>query len=161
MVKKKTKHALLILASLFLCALLLFGAGTNIMQAFADGTSGDENVVYDGSALYLSDRNEAATATTPNRIKYATGKETNGNAITRVGSGKLSFNQTDAGKAIQVKIEGAWYTFANGIYAHGPSCVAYNISNVSQQYKYFSAYGGLLSTATKSDGALLMSLIHN
>ncbi|MDE6666854.1 MAG: discoidin domain-containing protein, partial [Clostridia bacterium] len=57
--------------------------------------------------------------------------------------------------AIQVKIEGAWYTFANGIYAHGPSCVAYNISEFSQTYKYFSAYGGLLSTASKSDGAAL------
>ncbi|MDE7087252.1 MAG: NPCBM/NEW2 domain-containing protein, partial [Clostridia bacterium] len=67
----------------------------------------------------------------------------------------MTFDKTDANAKIQVKIEGAWYTFEHGIYAHGPSCVAYNISAYNQKYKYLSVYGGLLSSASKSDGALL------
>ncbi|MDE7454533.1 MAG: NPCBM/NEW2 domain-containing protein, partial [Clostridia bacterium] len=36
-----------------------------------------------------------------------------------------------------------------------PSYVAFDISAYSNEYKYFSAFGGLLSSATKSDGALM------
>ncbi|MDE6201151.1 MAG: NPCBM/NEW2 domain-containing protein [Clostridiales bacterium] len=137
MVKKTTKQALSILASLFLCAIMLFGGvGVNNIKAFAEEVSNNSDV------LYLSD------------LPYATGKGSDGKEITRVGSGKLTMNQSDSGKAIQVKIEGAWYTFPKGIYAHAPSCVAYNISAYNQDHKYFMAYGGLLSSASKSDGAL-------
>ncbi|MDE7076759.1 MAG: NPCBM/NEW2 domain-containing protein, partial [Clostridia bacterium] len=102
------------------------------MKVFAAESSNDDKV------LYLSDKS---------RIQHDAGKS-------KADRNKLFFNQNDAGDPIRVKIEGAWYTFENGIYAHGPSYVAYNVSEFSQKYEYFSAYGGLLPSATKSDGAL-------
>ncbi|MDE5766214.1 MAG: NPCBM/NEW2 domain-containing protein [Clostridia bacterium] len=102
------------------------------MKVFAAEPSNDDKV------LYLSDKS---------RIQHDAGKS-------KADRNKLFFNQNDAGDPIRVKIEGAWYTFENGIYAHGPSYIAYNVSEFSQKYEYFSAYGGLLPSATKSDGAL-------
>ena len=157
MATKKAKQAIVILTSLLLCAILILGVAINLvsLNAFTAEASSyngfgdtDESMVTTFAAdasnynkvLYLSDESNPG-------IKHDASKS-------KADRNKLFFNHNDAGAAIQVKIENAWYTFPNGIYAHGPSYVAFNISAFSQEYKYFSAYAGLLPSATKSDGAL-------
>ncbi len=141
MVKKIIKQSIVVLASLFLCVIIFFGsAGANFINAFAA-----ENSNYDTEkVLYLSDTS---------RITHNSSKSSSlGNTRLFMAPANLA---NIPGGAMQAKIEDAWYTFKYGIYAHGPSCVAFNISEFSQKYKYFSAYGGLLSSASKSNGVLL------
>ncbi len=134
MAKKKITQALLILASLFLCAIIFFGtAGANFVNAFAEEAASDKNEVY------LSDLGNPA--------------------ITGMESGRpLIKDAVDAnGTKMQVKIEGSWYTFDKGLFTHTGSTaktatltLTYNIENLN--YKYFTAYVGLNKTATKGDG---------
>ena len=131
MVKKKTKHALLILASLFLCALLLFGGlGLNTLNAFAEEASSDKDLYLSSLDFYKSENIESGRPV----IKDA----------------------VDAnGTKMQLKVEGAWYTFDKGLYTHTNANKAYvalyyNIENYN--YRYFTAYVGLNRTATKGDG---------
>ena len=139
MVKKKMKQVVVILVSLFFCAMTFFGGvDVNTIHAFA------EEDVNDSGVLYLSDTS---------RITHDASKSTS------YGNSRLFMAPSGVknipGGAIQVKIENAWYTFENGIYAHGPSYVAFNIEKyTSQGYKWFTAYGGLLPSASKSDGAI-------
>ena len=144
MVKKKIKKAFVNLVSLSFCLIFILGTLINInffgagaKDAYAAGVSADD-------VLYLSDTS---------RIQHdaSKSKSLGGNRLFMAPANKSKI----PGSAVQAKIEGAWYTFEHGVYAHGPSFVAFNISEFSQKYKYFSAYAGLLSSATKSDGALL------
>ncbi|MDE6667496.1 MAG: hypothetical protein K2K38_04005, partial [Clostridia bacterium] len=66
MVKKKRSRAILILTSLLLCLILLFGGlGLNTIRAFAEEVSNNSDV------LYLSDSSRIKPDTT---IKEANGK---------------------------------------------------------------------------------------
>ncbi|MDE7105547.1 MAG: NPCBM/NEW2 domain-containing protein, partial [Anaeroplasmataceae bacterium] len=147
MVKKKTSRLIVILASLFLYAIIsLGGFGLKSINAFAEGDSDYDNE----KILYLSDTS---------RIKHATGKAKDGKTdMSKAYNNKIymkpSYTGNDIpGGAIQAKIENAWYSFENGIYTHGGAYVAFDISKFSDKYRYFSAYVGLLPAASKSDGS--------
>ncbi|MBD5391084.1 hypothetical protein HDR67_03675 [bacterium] len=138
MVKKIMKRVIVILEILVFGSFIIFGnAGANIISAYAAEDLNDDKV------LYLSDTT---------RIKHDASKSKS------LGNSRLFMAPENVAKipggSVQAKIEGSWYTFKYGVYAHGPSYVAFNISDFSQKYKYFSAYAGILSSATKSDGAL-------
>lgn len=173
MVKKKINRIIVALTSLLLCAVMIFGyACADVMKVFAakaavaeaindevtndeafDDETSDEAAVIDLSndvmslsdddVLYLSDRS---------RITHDPSSFSLGN--TRLW---MAPSQKDniPNKAAQAKIEGAWYTFEYGVYAHANSVVKFNISEFSDTYKYFSAYVGLCNGASKSNGVLV------
>ncbi|MDE6586164.1 MAG: NPCBM/NEW2 domain-containing protein, partial [Clostridia bacterium] len=137
MVKKRIKHTILILASLLLCLVLVFGMSASIMKVFAAEASNNSEV------LYLSD----------------TSRITHDKSSFSLGNSRLwmapSQKDNIPNKVVQAKIEGAWYTFEYGVYAHASSLVVFDISKFSDKYKYFSAYAGLCNGASKSNGVLV------
>ncbi len=174
MVKKTVKKLIIIFASLFLCVIMIFGvACANIMKVFAtadstvkaataeasngeaeiDEASNDEVVIdlsndvmtLSDDVLYLSDTSRITHQPYPDSFS--------------LGNKRLwmapSQKDNIPNKAAQAKIEGAWYTFEYGVYAHANSIVTFNISEFSNNYKYFSAYVGLCNGASKSDGVLV------
>ena len=67
------------------------------------------------------------------------------------GWGNLLKDVTSAGSKIAVKVEGSYYTFDKGMWAHAASTLVYDIS--AYDYNYFTAYVGLNQTAaTSSNG---------
>ncbi|MDE6585751.1 MAG: NPCBM/NEW2 domain-containing protein [Clostridia bacterium] len=140
MTKRIVKQTTAVLLSLLLFVTLIygivvnfssFGAGADIVNAFAEEETNDEDFKY------LSDlepyKNE----------NFESGRPLIKDAI-------------DAnGTKMQVKIEGAWYTFDKGLFTHTASnkgfvSLYYNIENYN--YEYFTAYVGLNRSATKGDG---------
>ncbi len=68
------------------------------------------------------------------------------------GWGSLLKDTTSAGSKIAVKVEGAYYTFDKGMWAHATSTLVYDIS--SYHYDYFTAYVGLNQTAASSSNGV-------
>ncbi len=141
MVKKKINRATVILTSLLLSLILFFGiASASIVKVFAA-----ENSNYDTEKiLYLSDTQ---------RITHDSSKSTS-LENTRLWMAPSQIVNIP-NNVVQAKIEGAWYNFDYGVYAHAPSYVVFDISEFSNKYKYFSAYAGLLQGASQSNGVLL------
>ena len=74
-----------------------------------------------------------------------------------VGWDNIKYDSTYYGD-ITVRIEGANYTFAKGIWAHATSEVVYDLTNYSE-YDYFMAYLGMNTTSTRGDGVTFDILI--
>ena len=71
----------------------------------------------------------------------------------KAGYDRIRINQTnDSGAKISVKIEGAYYPFDYGIWAHANSNVYYDISEYSEKYHYLTVYTGLNQTSTGGNG---------
>lgn len=65
--------------------------------------------------------------------------------------GSILKDKAGDGKKISVKIEGSFYEFDKGMWAHANSTLVYDIS--SYNYKYFTTYMGLnVSAASSSNG---------
>ncbi|MDE6441136.1 MAG: discoidin domain-containing protein [Clostridia bacterium] len=143
--KKVVKQSAAVLISLLLCMGLIFGiaikfcfssAGADSISAFAAEDSNNDT-------LYLSDRT---------RIKHDSSSFSLGNTRLWMAPEQVA---NIPNKVVQAKIEGAWYNFEYGVYAHANSVVYFDISQFSSDYKYFSAYVGLANGASKSDGILV------
>ncbi|MDE5756815.1 MAG: NPCBM/NEW2 domain-containing protein, partial [Clostridia bacterium] len=131
MAKKKINRSIVVLVSLLLCAIIsLSVVDANMISAFAAETSNNKDMTYLSDLDYHSANMEASRPV----IKDA----------------------VDAnGTKMQVKIEGAWYTFDKGLFTHTSGkaaniTVTYNLENLN--YNYFTAYVGLNRSATKGDG---------
>lgn len=66
---------------------------------------------------------------------------------------ELLMDKASDGSLISVKVEGAYYTFEKGIWAHATSTLVYDLSNYNQ-YDYFTAYMGLNKTAASSSNGV-------
>lgn len=131
MLNKVGKQTLAILISALICIIIALGIVIGIVP------SNPTKKAKGRKDLYLSD------------IQYEASQS-------KVGSGKITYDKDGAGNKISLKIEGAWYSFDKGVYAHAPSYVTYNIADYN--YKYFTAYAGLNSTAnSNTDGVIVYS----
>lgn len=130
MVKKKIIQAFVLLANIFLFTIISFGGvGINV---YASEASNDKD------EKYLSDLEYYSANTEKSRPVIKDAVDANGTKM-------------------QIKIEGAWYTFDKGLFTHtgGTNATAtvtviYNLENLD--YNYFTTYVGLNKSATKGDG---------
>ncbi len=70
----------------------------------------------------------------------------------RPGWGTILKDTTSAGSKISVKIEGAYYSFDKGMWAHATSQLVYDIRDYD--YDYFTSYIGLNQTAASSSNGV-------
>ncbi|MDE5539139.1 MAG: NPCBM/NEW2 domain-containing protein, partial [Bacilli bacterium] len=68
--------------------------------------------------------------------------------------GSILKDATSANSKISVKVEGAYYTFDKGMWAHATSTLVYDISTISTKYKYFTTFIGLNATAASSSNGV-------
>ncbi len=66
--------------------------------------------------------------------------------------GSILKDTTSNGSKISVKVEGAYYTFDKGMWAHATSTLVYDITDYN--YKYFTAFVGLNQTAASSSNGV-------
>ncbi len=64
----------------------------------------------------------------------------------RPGWGSIHINETDNGSNFSIKIEGAFYNFEKGIWAHASSTMVYDLTNY-QDYDYFTTYTAVNSSS--------------
>ncbi|MCI8777983.1 MAG: hypothetical protein HFI87_02400 [Bacilli bacterium] len=76
----------------------------------------------------------------------------------RAGWGVIQKDKAGDGNKISAKVEGAYYTFDKGMWAHATSTLIYDISAYSNVYKYFSAYVGLNKTASSSSNGVIFKV---
>ncbi len=67
-------------------------------------------------------------------------------------------DQASDGSKISVKVEGGAYTFDKGMWAHATSTLVYDISEYSSDYKYFTAYIGLNTTAASTSNGVIFTI---
>ena len=72
----------------------------------------------------------------------------------RPGWGDILKDQASNGAKISVKVEGAYYTYDKGMWAHATSTIVYDISEYKDDYDYFTTYMGLNSTAASSSNGV-------
>lgn len=126
--KDKTKFVL----KMSLCFALLLMLPLVMVQVSNKAFAVEENASED--FCYLSD------------IPYVPGQ-----SVTAWQS--ILMDKTSANGLIAVKIEGAYYTFEKGIWAHASSRVVYDLTDY-QGYDYFTAYVGLNQTAASSSNGV-------
>lgn len=66
--------------------------------------------------------------------------------------GSILKDTTSSGSKISVKVEGAYYTFDKGMWAHASSQLVYDLHDYD--YKYFTAFLGLNQTAASSSNGV-------
>ena len=69
---------------------------------------------------------------------------------------ELRLDKAGDDSLISVKIEGAYYSFEKGIWAHAASTVIYDLRNYD--YDYFTAYIGLNKTAASSSNGVIFKI---
>ena len=72
----------------------------------------------------------------------------------RAGWGSILKDQANGGSKISVKVEGAFYTYDKGMWAHATSTIVYDISTYKDNYDYFTTYMGLNATAASSSNGV-------
>ncbi len=72
----------------------------------------------------------------------------------RSGWGDFIRDKSSAGGKLSVKVQGAYYTFDKGMWAHATSTLVYDISAYKDKYDYFTTYMGLNSTAANSSNGV-------
>ncbi len=72
------------------------------------------------------------------------------------GWGSLLMDKASDNSLISVKIEGGYYSFAKGIWAHATSNVVYDLREYD--YDYFTAYVGLNRTAASSSNGVIFKI---
>ena len=142
MVMKKNKKKILLLT--VICSIILFFV---IFFSYNDVSVYKENrPIYNFAAvipknnefIYLSD------------IDYIASQS-------KSGWGSILKDTTSGGSKISVKVEGAFYSFDKGMWAHATSTLVYDIS--AYNYEYFTAYAGLNNTAASSSNGVRQSFI--
>ena len=77
------------------------------------------------------------------------------------GWGSLKVNQDSNGNKLSVKIEGAYYPFDYGIWAHASSELYYDVSEYSEKYHYLTLYMGINQTSNSGNGVKVMIYTSN
>ncbi len=120
--------------TLLLIALLIFAQYSNKSFATDEETSTEQDT--SAEYCYLSDMDWAAGS--------------------KSGWGDLLKDKTSSNSKISVKVEGAYYAFDKGIWAHATSTVIYDLRTTpnGEKYDYFTAYIGLNQTAASSSNGV-------
>jgi len=122
----------------------IIGTDKKVIEAFSDnntnvGNNQTESDPNKGQYIRLSD------TLTENSIPYR--------SESRAGYDKIRINKTnDSGAKISVKMEGAYYSFDYGIWAHATSNIYYDISEYSEKYHYLTVYTGINQTSSSGNG---------
>ncbi len=72
----------------------------------------------------------------------------------KAGWGAILKDQANGGSKLSVKVEGAYYTYDKGMWAHATSTLVYDISAYKDEYDYFTTYMGLNKTAASSSNGV-------
>ena len=131
MVNKRIKPIIIIALCLFLCAIMIFGsvislvpfnASKNIAHALADEDLGDDEAIDSSNETMLlsEDENKVLYLSDVDRIKHDSASFSLGNTRLHMAPSGVA---NIPNKVVQAKIEGAWYTFEYGVYAHANSVV--------------------------------------
>ena len=75
---------------------------------------------------------------------------------TKVGWGSFIKDKASDGSLISVKVEGGYYSFGKGLWAHATSEIRYNLTGYD--YDYFTAYIGLNKTAASSSNGVIFRI---
>ena len=101
--------------------------------------------------------NESFAATEETNSEYCYLSDMDWATGSRPGWGELLKDRVSDGSKISVKVEGTYYTFDKGIWAHAASTVIYDLTTTpnGEKYDYFTAYLGLNQTAgTQTNGVI-------
>lgn len=71
-----------------------------------------------------------------------------------VGWGSLLNDKDSSGNKITLKIENNWFSFDKGVWAHAKSTLVYDLSQYTEEYKYFDAFIGINKTSSKGNGVI-------
>ena len=103
-------------------------------------------------AFLLSNKCFAATDA---GYKYLSDEDINPTSV-RVGWDAFRKDEINGNGKISVKIEGAYYTFDRGLWAHAASTIIYDLTEYD--YDYFTAYIGLNQTASSSSNGVIFKI---
>ena len=87
--------------------------------------------------------------------KYLSDEDINPTSV-RVGWDAFRKDEVNGGGEISVKIEGAYYSFDRGLWAHASSTIVYDLR--AYDYDYFTAYIGLNQTAASSSNGVIFRI---
>lgn len=94
-------------------------------------------------------------ATTEEGYKYLSDEDINPTSV-RVGWDVFRKDEINGGGKISVKVEGAYYSFDRGLWAHASSTIIYDLR--AYNYDYFTAYVGLNQTTSSSSNGVIFRI---
>ena len=94
-------------------------------------------------------------AATEDGYKYLSDEDINPTSV-KVGWDIFRKDQINGNGKISVKVEGAYYSFDRGLWAHASSTIIYDLR--AYNYDYFTAYLGLNQTASSSSNGVIFKI---
>lgn len=73
----------------------------------------------------------------------------------------VKINQDHNGNKLAVKIEGSYYTFDYGLFAHANANIYYDVSKYSEKYHYLTMYVGMNRTSNAGNGVKFWTYTRN
>ena len=95
-------------------------------------------------------------ATTEEGYKYLSDEDINPTSPVIVGWDVFRKDEINGGGKISVKVEGAYYSFDRGLWAHASSTIIYDLR--AYNYDYFTAYVGLNQTTSSSSNGVIFRI---
>lgn len=92
---------------------------------------------------------------TEQEYKYLSDEDINPTSV-RVGWDAFRKDEVNGNGKISVKIEGAYYSFDRGLWAHAASTIIYDLR--AYDYDYFTAYVGLNQTASSNSNGVIFKI---
>ncbi len=135
---------------LLICAQYIF---TIIYEGENIGRIAINKLFY--STVYANNdesNNNIETKEDPNEGEYIRLTDLDFRPESKAGWDKIRKNEDSNGAKLEIKREGAYYTFDYGIWAHAQSEVYFDVREYSEKYHYLTMYVGLNKTATSGDG---------
>ena len=100
--------------------------------------------------------NSKSFATTEEGYKYLSDEDINPTSPVIVGWDVFRKDEINGGGKISVKVEGAYYSFDRGLWAHASSTIIYDLR--AYDYDYFTAYVGLNQTTSSSSNGVIFRI---
>ena len=110
--------------------------------------------------VFMQYSNKSFAAEPDASKEYCYLSDTEWDKSSKSGWKELLKDTTSADSKISVKIEGAYYTFDRGIWAHATSTVIYDLTKTpnGEKYDYFTTYMGLNQSAASSSNGVKFSI---
>ena len=102
------------------------------------------------SAVYAN--TDENTKEDPNEGEYIRLTDLEWRRESGAGYGSLIKNEASNGTKLSIKVEGSYYEFDYGIWAHATSNIYYDISEYSEKYHYLTMYVGINRTSNTGNG---------
>ena len=114
-----------------------------------EGKEAANNQLF-SSAVYAN--TEENTKEDPNEGEYIRLTDLEWRRESGAGYGSLIKNEASNGTKLSIKVEGSYYEFDYGIWAHATSNIYYDISEYSEKYHYLTMYVGINRTSNSGNG---------